>query len=95
MKQIVCREDITAELDILCKLHTDVDILKSQVKTLKDRVEFLETKNMRDVSISTPITSTRIWPEVHNYWWEAIPDRIQSDWHWDINDDWTITFVNN
>jgi hypothetical protein len=50
---------------------------------------------MRDVSISTPITSTRIWPEVHNYWWEAIPDRIQSDWHWDINDDWTITFVNN
>jgi cell division protein FtsB len=60
MKQIVCREDIQAELDILCKLHTDVDILKSQVETLKDRVEFLETKNMRDVSISTPITSTRI-----------------------------------
>lgn len=94
MKKIVCREDIQAEMEMLSKLQTDISFIKAQLDILEDRVNFLETKNMRGVSIGTPITSTRIWPEPYSYWWEAIPDRI-SDWHWIVNDDQTITYDGN
>ena len=94
MKQVVCREDIQAEMDIFRDMQYKIQMLQSQVSLLQDRVDLLEAKNRIDVGMGTPInTPTRTWDTIHSYWWEAIPDRIRSDWHFDINDDWTLTFV--
>lgn len=94
MKQVVCREDIKAEMDIFRDMQSKIQILKSQVSILKDRVDLLEAKNRIDVGLGTPINApTRIWDTPHSYWWEGIPERIQSYWHFDINDDWTVTYV--
>ena len=94
MKQVVCREDIQAEMDIFRDMQYKIQILEGKVSMLQDRVDLLEVKNRIDVGLGTPINApTRTWDTVHSYWWEAIPDRIQSDWHFDINDDWTLTYV--
>lgn len=96
MKQVVCREDIKAELDILSDMKFKVLILEGQVQSLQDRVNFLEQKSSVIPSVNVPEEYIRTWDVPHMYWWEAISnaaERIRQDWHWDINDDWTATFV--
>lgn len=97
MKQVVCREDIQAEMDIFRDMQYKIQTLEGKVSMLQDRVDLLEAKNRIDVGLGTPINApARTWDVPHMYWWDAISDaaeRIRQDWHWDINDDWTLTFV--
>lgn len=100
MKQVVCREDIKAELDMLSGMQQRIQLLETLVSGLHDRVNFLEAKSSINPSINTsvnvPEEYIRTWDVPHMYWWEAISnaaERIRQDWHWDINDDWTATFV--
>lgn len=99
MKQVVCREDIKVELDMLSDMKFKILMLKEQVQTLQDRVNLLEAKSSvmpsANTSVSVPIST---WDTPHMYWWEAIRDvaeRTLPDRHWDINDDWTVTFVSD
>lgn len=105
MKTVVCREDIKAELDMLSDMQQRIQMLETLVSGLHDRVNFLEQKNSAIPSVNIREEWVRTWDEPHNYWWEAISntsarlqdaaERIRQDWHWDINDGWTLTFVRN
>lgn len=58
MEKVVCREDIQAEMDIFRDMQYKIQMLEGQVSMLRDRVDFLETKNRIEVGIGTPI---RTW----------------------------------
>jgi hypothetical protein len=54
MKQVVCREDIQAEMDIFRDMQYKIQMLQSQVSLLQDRIDLLEAKARIDVGIGTP-----------------------------------------